>query len=307
MNTLKASNRARQHLEALSYPGQDPNLRMYRSGYEQYMDQMPVLNQSDSNFRHNLCLARHTMRRIAADLKVNPWWKGLNAVPGSFKRTVLAMEAPSITVNGELASGNEIVLGHWGRNVETSVHGHEPGFIHEEMIDGKMLVNSYRIVNEAERIVRATSQVIFTAGTISSGYERPNHGAINQMVHNVKALEPSTTLHFFAGHTRDGRGNQFTVEHFEDTYGLDIKHMRPVMYYDVCHAEVGEVYLIRDFKNDRGDAYLVRLPNNEDLWIAAPHAAKILDVYSDMDYTQVFVQLKDIAASEFLHFHNITA
>ena len=125
-------------LVKVTYPGQDPARRQYREGYEHYMNIMPVLEDNDPDLPHKIDYARNIVQSLASSLKQHIW---INAnKPKEFDRTIIAIEPRTIEKEGA-----ELVVARWGKGFSSPVHGHATGYMHEEILYGKMLVNTYRL------------------------------------------------------------------------------------------------------------------------------------------------------------------
>lgn len=280
MNTkeqnYKASSTPRADIQSLSYPGQDPNLRLYKYGYEDYFESLPILRDDDEFLTSNIEHSKRVMQVLAMRLQREPWLKTENMpAKGEFVRTILALETPKVenVVFGnedspehiyvqemEVKEGAEIVLAKWGDGHSSPVHGHANGYIHEEILYGKMKVNNYRLVNPNSNKVRLTGTDIVHKGTFVSMYA-PNNSAQHfkrqNLIHNFTAVGDSASLHFLPEHTRDGRDNRFEVEYFEDTYDLREKLVR-ISTVDGMYAQKGDVILVRSSNvPEFGDHYIV--------------------------------------------------
>src|SRR5688572_26298857 len=82
-------------IESLSRrPDQHPRMRMYKSGFEDYLDMLPVLRPDDDLLNLKVALSGQIMQDLAARLKANdaPTWVR-NDLPlrGGFQRHILAV------------------------------------------------------------------------------------------------------------------------------------------------------------------------------------------------------------------------
>lgn len=304
MNTLRTSPNPVQDLEELAYPGQAPHLRMYQPGYESFMDQMPVLDPQSPSFDLQVELSQDIMHEVADALKNSTWWEGMSDNPNSFQRTMIAVGTSSVSPDGERQAGSEIVVGHWGTGMATPIHGHASGFMHEEMIAGKILVITYRITDLDKRIVRPVDSNIYQDGVISTSYSTPTTGIRANKVHMLKALSPSTSVHFFPEHIRDARDTQFIPEYFEQVHPIQFKDVWTMI--DDEQAPRGSVMLIRSdgYGSQFGDHYVVANGGNSQI-IPAPYAGAILDFYSETADGLVILALQPNVAAKFMEFYDI--
>lgn len=316
MKFLKASDTPLTDIQRIAYPGQDPKRKMYRSGYEYYMNAMPQLNPSDPLVAAKVEYSARVMGVLAERLYMDPWLSEDAPGPFGFDRTILALEPPII--NDDMTSwkeGAEIVVARWGVGHTSPVHGHAAGYIHEELLFGKMRVNTYQMVKGYTDLVRPVETTIHTRGTIASlyGFSDPTINVKRQtLVHNFTALEQSVSMHFLAEHTRDGRDNTFRVEHFATTYGLEHRDLQEINIQQSLALQNGEVVLVRSSNvPDYGDHFIVvtgRPVNKpwglrvQEFAILAEDSAYLLN---EIPKDFVLLKLRPGARNAFHDFHNI--
>lgn len=316
MQTLKASKTPVQDIQIVSYPGQDPKRRQFRDGYQDAIEAMPVLSPTDVMLEYKIGISETVMKLLGIELQNESWITDKEMPPNTFERTIIGIEQPVITQYGP-KEGAEIVVAHWGKGFSSPVHGHAVGYMHEAILKGKVLVNKYRLVDPSSPVVRLVRTDIIEQGIFASVYNAPNpenRYARQAMIHNFTALETTSTLHFLPEHTRDGRDNKFTVEHFEDVHGLTFKHVKPITTMEAMYLRKGDVVLVRSSNvPEYGDHYIVvtghpiMKPHGlrvQDVAIAAPHAT-ILDSYAENHPQLILLQLLPEIAKRFHEFHGI--
>lgn len=306
---------SRKPIEAIknaAYAGQPEHLRKYAWGYEEYMDQLPVLTPLDPFLKNKITLTKDIMEVLRIELSLHNDWVARPAMAG-FYRFIIGIDE---------TYGNEIVIAAWGDGFSSPVHGHSAGYIYEGLIFGKILVTTYKIVDEDERIARPIKmQLVDKAQSFVSQYADPlveRKGKRQTLVHNFTSIGPSATLHYLPEHTRDGRDNGFTVEHFEDKVGLLQCDMERITSDQALNLRNGDVVLVRSSNvADLGDHFIVAtgkpilkpwgLRIQEEALPTSPSAiaSKILDKYYPV-MGLVLLKLKERAAKEFLEFHGIT-
>ena len=318
-NYLVASKTPEKDVELVSYVGQDPRKKMYKSGYEIYFEEMPVLVEDDPLFEQKAYLSKVVMQQLGKRLVQKADWLKTN-VPGvgEFFRNIVAMEPP-VLLDDEVKEGAEFVVAQWGDGFTSPVHGHATGYMHEEVLFGKVLVNSYRMVNPTSTVVRPVKTEIVTEGTFVSEYaphSEANPFKRQTLIHNFTSIGYSATLHYLPEHVRDGRDNQFTVQHFDDVFsykeGEDLTQITAQQGFSL---KPGDVALVRSSNvPEYGDHYIVITGpvvvkehgiRPQDTSIAAPKASKILDKYTPIQGLTL-LKLNDAAKAYFLEFHGIT-
>lgn len=314
---LKASKNPLDDILTVAYAGQSPDKRMYKEGYENFFEMMPVLTDNDQNLGLKITTSKLAMQALAKGLETDPWINTLQPLPKHFNRTILAMEPPTVKQDGTLKEGSEIVLARWGDGFSSPVHGHADGLLYEQLITGKMIVNTYRIIDYEKRIVVPIDMRLYEGFTnIAASYTFNQKHERSALVHNFRSVGYSASLHYVPEHTRDGRDNQFTVEYFEDNYPFFGHHYSSftqlTAQQGIEKLKVGDVALVRSANvPEYGDHYIVITgkpvlkPHGlrpQDIVIPAPGAAHILDSYeSIMGLT--LLKINDPGA--FLEFHGI--
>jgi hypothetical protein len=244
---LIASNNPLDDIERVSYQGQPIERRMYKQGYEQFFENLPVLNDSDPLLSEKVAVSKTVMNFMAKALRQDSWTPTLKPLAGGFNRTILGMESPKIKEDGTFKEGNEIVLARWGDGHTSPVHGHKAGYLHEELLFGKIRVNTYRIVDNQNRIVRPLRTDIYDQpGTIASMYTNSSDTVRSALVHNFTSIGYSGTLHYLPEHTRDGRDNGYTVQYFESKINPlpeDFTQLNAQQGLEQLH--IGDVALVR--------------------------------------------------------------
>lgn len=311
---LKPSNNPLDDINRMAYEGQPIKMRMYKEGFEQYLEAMPILEDDDEMLLQKTHQTTSVMNLLAADLSNSKWAKSMRPIPGDFNRTILALEAPMVKADGTLKEGTEIVLARWGDGHTSPVHGHASGYLHEELLFGKMRVNTYRIVDRQKRIVRPLRTVIYDKpSTIAAVYSNHSDAERDALVHNFTSIGYSGSLHYLPEHTRDGRDNRFAVEHFT---GLASEHLIQLnAQQGLEQLRIGDVALVRSQNvPEYGDHFIVITgrpilkPNGlrpMDDAIYAPHYKGLLDAY-DPIMGLTLLKLNDTAKKAFHIFHSIS-
>lgn len=250
----KASEKPLEAINKIAYPGQPENRKMYYPGYENYFESLPILIE-DESLESKLFVTKTIMSYLSEKLKKDG---NLLQTPGyqEFNRTILALEEPEEISKGVYKEKSEIVVAHWGLDHTSPVHGHATGYMHEEILKGKIRVNTYRIVRD--NIVRIVETQIKGEGVFVSNYAPHNPLAKNSretLVHNFTAVEPTVSLHYLPEHTRDGRDNTFELEEFrpitpEEVTRIDSKQG--------LYSQVGDVILVRSINvPEYGDHFII--------------------------------------------------
>lgn len=308
--TLQAAIDPRKAIDSVTYAGQDASRRMYHAGYEQYMNELPVLNHRDFLFDEKVAYTKGIVQNLAESLQAAKWPRENMPVPGGFDRTIIAIQDRE----GQ-KEGAELVVARWGAGFSSPVHGHAPGYMHEDIIRGKMLVTTYRILSDDEMVVAPIRMDIVGPGTFVSQYnmERANDPIRRRaLVHSFTALEPSVSLHYLSEHTRDGRDNTFTVVNFEDTFKLTQRNVERITSQQGLYLRVGDVALVRSSNvPDYGDHFIVITGGPvmkehgmrpQDVAVPAKSSA-LLDQYDTRGL--VLLKLDERAKGAFYNFHGI--
>jgi hypothetical protein len=232
-------------IEKITQPGQDPKRRMYRSGYENNFELFPIIGVSGNDVKNDIAISKELMGILANRIRRDGWLEDINLGKDEFARTIVGLEEPQYEFgnHGHFKEGAEIVVAHWGDRHTSPVHGHAGGFIHEELLSGKIKVHSYRIIDEG--IVKPVRvDIIDKPGTIASLYAAPElDGERRALVHNFISIGRSNTLHFLPEHTRDGRDNRYRVRWFDE--GITTEEVKRITSKEGLYLQRGEVVLVR--------------------------------------------------------------
>lgn len=314
---LHSSTNPVTDLDRISYPGQATNLRQFRPCFAWAMNALPEIKSSDENLAGKIYAAKTVMTELGKELRVQSW---VNKVidPEKFERIIVAIEPPCEGPTG-LKERAEIIVAQWGAGFTSPVHGHAVGLMHEQLLHGKIRVNTYRLIDPASGTVRPVKTVIIDKPGIfvhSYAEDNPENKFKRQtLIHNFTALESSASLHFLPEHVRDSRDNTFQVEYFETVHQLSFSDVIPIDTKQAMYLQKGDVVLVRSSNvPDFGDHYIIVTgPVVEKPWgrrvqeeqIQAPHAT-ILDFYAADDFDGVtLLQLKPEAKKRFHEFHSI--
>lgn len=314
---LRSSREPLEDLKKLAYPGQPINMRLYREGYEQYMDAMPLLECCNDTLEEDLAQTNVVMKQLAKAIEKDGWTQNeFVPAPGKFNRTILAIQEPVISDTG-ITEMAELVVAQWGDGHSSPIHGHADGYLLEEVLHGKLLVNTYRIVDLGNRIVRPHQTKIVTKGTLIALYTKPI--GINDrrtLVHNFTSIGYTATLHYLPEHTRDGRDNGFFLEVFSDNYTLNSDNVQRITAQDGMHLQNGEVVLVRSSNvPEYGDHFIVvtghpvmkehGLRVQDEAVMASSQDTLLLDQY-EPQLGLTLLKLKPEAREAFHDFHGIT-
>jgi len=315
---MVSSKNPMKDLAAVTYVGQDPTQRMYRPNYESYFDEMPILEDNDAQLKKKVKTSHDIMVSLAEKLKQDDWMKHIPVGERQFKRTIIAMEAPIYDETGCCIKkeGAEFVVAHWGDHFASPVHGHAPGYLHEEILEGKLRINTYRMVRPDSRVVRPVETFIASKGTFASMYNAADSKNVfkrQALIHNFVSIGKSTSLHYVPEHTRDGRDNSFVVEHFEASYNLDKKVTR-LTAQEGLHQPIGTVILVRSSNvPEYGDHFIIITGSSimkehglrpQDKAIQTSSTFTALNKYKP-EMGLVLLKLNEEAKQAFLEFHDI--
>lgn len=312
MKTLTASKTPLEDIARLSYPGQDPRRKQYRHGYEGYLDYMPILNDTNPSLVQDIETTKYVMGKVATRLKESSWINEDLPGQGQFFRTILAIAESK---DGE--QGTELVLAQWGDGMTSPVHGHAAGYLHEDILYGKMLVNTYFMTSETSDTVRTAKTEIVTNGIFASSYTKKEgqHFARQALIHNFKSIGNSASLHYLPEHTRDGRDNKFNVEYFEDEVILYPGNLTRITAREGMFARPGDVLLVRSNNvPDYGDHFIAITghpvmkehglrPQDHSIQASPNITFNPFDNYPGEQF--VLLKLSDKTAKQFIDFHQI--
>jgi len=289
-------------INAASYLGQLSNLRKYKEGYEGYFDDLPVLDYEDRLVNEKFEYSANVLHQLALRLSGEQWITEDNVPHGQFERTILAI-SEKIMDRGVLKNGPEVIVAEWGKGYRSPVHGHSTGLLYEELIKGKFLVNTYRIIDLKHRIVRLAESKIYEGNKQVLSLFTPHKEQDDQSiyVHSFIALEASKSLHYIPGHSPDGMGNSFDVEEFRGVNSGNTKHIKR------SQIEKGDVILARCLAGrDYMDHFIYITGDNEEniCLTAGKWDTSLLDIYGD-ENEDVFLALNDRVKKAFIEFHGL--
>lgn len=319
----KPSKTPVKHIAKIAYKGQNPD-RMRFKDYQDYMANLPILDNDSPRF--GMTMTNHVMRLLTNDLLTDTELMTLPVEDTKFKRTIIAIEPPTITQMMEHGAAwvdvvdkenAELVVAHWGDGFTSPIHGHSTGFLYERVLTGKMLVYNYRIVNLKDKIVRNHSMQTAKPGVFVSEYTPHNEDNMHDrqtLVHNFKAIGRSNTLHFLPEHTRDGRDNRFKLETWNELDGFDVRSVTAA--HVNIGAKIGDIFLVRSHNvPEYGDHFIVitgPLVNKthgrrrQDVQInASENDTKVLNAFLPKKGVTI-LELDAKSRESFLEFHDIT-
>lgn len=318
---FQASTTPQQDLLTVAYPGQPAHMRRYMPGYEWMFNQLIKLDEHSpflvTQLSHNIGV----MAELAGLLRNDPAVTSPEMMPGKggFLRTIIGMESP-VVQNMEnqpyIKEGAEVLIASWGDGMTSPVHGHSAGMLYENILYGKMMVNTYQLVDPMRATVRLISSEITGPGEFVAQHRRDQKGQHfkrQHLIHNFTSIGNSASLHFVPEHTRDGRDNTFQVEYFDDRIKLTTDDVVRISAMEGMYLQPGDVALVRSSNvPEYGDHYIVVTGHP----IMKPHGMRpqetsliaptntLLDQYENT-MGLVVLKLKDYARNQFLNFHNI--
>jgi hypothetical protein len=291
-------------------PAQRPAMRHYEPGYESWMGMLPVIEPGDPQLSAKKAATHGVMADLAQHLiDEKPEW--LQRERTEFERSILAIE------RRPCREGVEILVAHWPKGFTSPVHGHAPGYLYEQVLEGKILVNTYRHVSDDDgvHVVRpVVSEIQEFPNMLVSDFIPPvEAGGRVGYVHSFTALTPVSTIHFLPEHTRDSRDNTVKIEHFEDLSRDDVKQLS---YRTADVLGIGDVALVRSAKvTDYGDHFIVIVgkvkekPHGfrpaEKVIQASENMSKFLDSFTPEQGDLKLLMLREDARQRFLQFHGI--
>lgn len=312
MDKLKASTTPVEDIKELSYTGQPAHMRMYKSGYEKFFNLMPKLDPYSNTLQRDVKTSQYIMTTLGGILE-NADWVAVQPKEGEFNRSIIAI--------GEHEEGKqspEFVVAKWGNGFTSPVHGHAEGYLHEELITGKMRVNTYRLTNVVSAVVRPVETVIYdkSSSTIASLFTKNEREYYKRqtLIHNFTSIGYSATLHYLTEHTRDGKDNGFAVEYFADTIGLTQADVKRIDAKEGMYLQKGDVVLVRSSNvTEYGDHYIVITGHPiqkehgfrpQEKAIFAPDGSALLDTYEEKNGL-ILLKLLPTAKKAFHKFHDI--
>lgn len=298
-------------LDALSVSRNTPR-------WSAFMSLMPVISGPDSP---HFPMAEWVMSTLGAAVSHEGSLMYADPGAGQFHRDILVSEPPIISGDGILKHGAEMAVVNWGEGFSTPIHLHNQGYVYEKLLGGRLLEIEYVRTAAGSNVLRQKKATIFEHNAIM---ERRYLSTTHEAIHSVRALESSTSVHFFPDHRSINPKSPFVVDYFEDVFALDMNDVYPVSHETYMSAEVGRVFLVRSSRiPGLGDHYIVvtgdavqkpwglRLLN--DTIVAPTHVAKyLLDYYEDGNpygttefYGATILHLNREAEKNFKLFHNI--
>lgn len=323
MKTLIPSLNPLKDIEAISYKGQDPKRKMYRPGYEYLFTEMPILESNDPLLAMKTNLSREVMETLGMKIRQDEWLEQNIPAKAEFLRTIVGMEQPISVSNLEgnfdhWQEGAEFVVAQWGDGFASPVHGHATGYMHEEVLFGKILVNTYRMTHLTSNVVRLVKTELIGPGTFVSQFAPHNihnHFKRQALIHNFRSIGYSATLHYLPEHTRDGRDNQFVVQHFDEVFDYTKEDVKQLTAHEGLSLQIGDIAIVRSTNvAEYGVHYIVVTGapvmkehglRPEEIVIEAPLASKILDQFEPIQGLTL-LKLEGYVKEYFLHFHKIT-
>lgn len=323
--TRKASTTPKEDILKVAYEGQPETSRQYQSGWESLFNELPVIDNDNAEIM--LPITQTIMKRLSYSLQQNI--NGFNSfekiahlpADNQFHRTIIAMESPKFVDkydNTKYQEGAELVIAKWGKGFASPVHGHSTGYMHEEVLKGKIRVNTYRIVDMENKIVVPYKTEIIGPGVFVSGYAPHDKSHIHKrqtLIHNFVAVEPSISLHYLPEHTRDGRDNAFRVQHFTSNHSLTEEDVTRITAREGMYLKPGDVLLVRSTNvPEYGDHFVVVTGPP----IMKEHGLRVQDVsieasQKDTEFLNnyepetglILLKLNERVKEHFLNFHNI--
>ncbi len=317
----KSSLTPNQDLDLITPVGTPLSMRMYHGGYEQFFNGIPVIEDSNEDWELAKAIAELQMEALSKAVRHDNVLMQNDVSPNGFQRIILAMEFPQVNVweigeKPNYRTGSEVILTKWGSGFKSPVHGHASGFMYENLLSGKLKVNTYRIVNGKERIVRLIETKIYEGpSVVISDYSKHDDGQRDKFIHNFEAITPCVMVHYLSEHIRDGIGNQFKVEWFEDVNILTLDDVERITTEQAMYLRRGDVVLVKsDNVPDFGEHFIVATGHN----VVKEHGLRpqtcafvvscrnhLLDNFEKKNGV-ILLKLKEQSKLKFLAFHNYT-
>lgn len=325
-----ASMHPESDINFVAYNGQNPRLKQYRKGYDNFFNAMPKLRSDDSQLPEKFEMTQEVLRELSTQINTDSWfWLKENIpFPQEFRRTIIALESPIVDQLGTLHEGAELVVASWGDGFTSPVHGHSTGYMHEEVLSGKIMVNMFRMTAPDSKVVRPVRSDIRETGIFVSEFNAPSQDHFfkrQTLIHNFKSIGHTVSLHYLPEHTRDGRDNTFEVERFGDSFQTSylVAHKSQLVFYTtqlsteeaLDELKIGDVAIVRSSNvPEHGDHYIVITGNKiqkphgfrfEEVSIDAPDAKEMLDLYEPINGVTI-LKLAGTVRDQFFEFHGIT-
>lgn len=175
----------------------------YKSGYERYLDYLPVIHGNDDPAKDRKLLNIEGIIKDLAENLLNQVWVFENwPAPGKMlNRVILGIDQ---------ITGGELILVRWN-TIETPIHGHQYGQMIDFLVAGKAKEIEYEVSNEKARIVTEIGYSEFGNMSILSNdfHSAESNLSRGALIHRFIPLTKCITLHYIPEHPRDGRGNLF--------------------------------------------------------------------------------------------------
>lgn len=319
---LNASTTPVEDIAKIAYQGQPEHMRMYRTGYEPYFNSLPVLVENESLIE-NMFITKEVMMRLSEKLQEDKWYLKNQPKEDEFDRTIIGMEKPTYLGtwldDNHYQAGKELVIARWGNGKTSPVHGHAPGYMHEELLSGKLRVNLYQITDEENRVVRPLRTDIIEPGVFVQKYVNVPEDKVNKrnvLPHNFTSIGNSVSLHYLPEHTRDGRDNGYTVEEWTGTEAMTIDDVEHIDALKGLYLQKGDVALVRSTNvPEYGDHFIIITGHpvmkehgfrpQEFSIMASANDTALLNQFP-MKTGLTLLKLNKKVAEDFLAFHNIT-
>ncbi len=271
---LEPSADPERALEKLAMAHQPPIRRMYRPGFDDLMREMPAIDARSADQSEQVAETVAVLERMRERVMANIGALNIPDIPpGEFGRIILAVEEPKEEGN-ILIPGTEVVLALWGEGFTSPVHGHAPGYIHEDLLGGAFDVHLYKETGDPrdrkavyQRTVAQTEPGIFYREYVQ------DHGQEKRsaLIHNFRARRQSISMHYLPEHVRDGNANRFRVVNNAESAPVPsyIKQAEFRPGLKLAESDVRRVTkeeVLKEFKV--GDVYLVR---SENVAFLGPH------------------------------------
>lgn len=179
-------------------------LNAYHSGYEHYMDNVPIIKSDDCEEIKNgkLQTTSDQITLLAKELLTQSWiyrdWPSNGIM---LTRAILAIDKET---------NAQIALVRWNQ-IETPIHGHQYGQMLDMLLAGTAAEQDYDIIDSVNRVVKDNGHYQRAIGPkiLSNGYYSPLEAIKGAMVHKFIPLSKCITLHFIPEMPPDGKGNLF--------------------------------------------------------------------------------------------------
>jgi|GEM_PF-4236542 hypothetical protein len=287
---------------AAGVPGNEAQLKLYRPGYEHYLNETPVIDGQDAQRKRAVTLDMFS--ELAQTLKKQNWAKASDDMKFNLDRTTLAID--------DMTSARYTMV-RWKSGLVSQIHAHDEAYQLEALISGKILSSVFHRTDPFKNTVRYVRTDIVTEGVYTNFYHTPADGKM--LIHSAVTLLPSTTLHFVSDvDTAKLMSSPFNLELFDDKVRLTKKDVVRISEEHAARLQIGDVVLVKSNNVPELGMHYIIIEGEP---VTKPHGlrpqtitipAGTNQLLLDPEYRKdplVLLKLNEPAARTFLKFHNI--